>query len=412
MHSDRHAPHRSLAESRQPEGGAVRRKRVLTLTTTLPAAPGDGTPEFVLSLAREMSAEYDITILAPRVPGTAPHQPFGNVGVRRFAYFARPWEGLADGAILPNLRAARWRFVEVPFLFAAMLISALRLVVREKPDLVHAHWIVPGGLVAIMVKVFARVPYILTVHGSDVYGLRGRAYAFVRDRILAAAAAVLPVSTHLAETLQLPADTYSVIPMGVDRHGLPSDIARERRATGHVLFIGRLAEQKAVDVLLHALARVPDAHLTVVGGGPERRTLERLAEQLAISDRVTFLGHQPRARVIELLGSASVLVIPSRVSVHGDREGTPVVLAEGIAMGVPVIAAAIGGLAERIEDGVTGLLVEPGSEDALAAALECAMRSPEDMRRLAEHARATVLPELDMRTTAGRYIAIVQRLVS
>lgn len=386
-------------------------RRILVLTTTLPAVPGDGTPEFVLSLAREMSTDYDITILAPRVRGVPISQQFGRLRVVRFPYFPRRWEGLADGAILPNLRAARWRLIEVPFLLAAMMVCSFIHVLREKPALVHAHWIVPGGLVAMLVKAVTGTKYILTVHGSDVYGLRGAAYVFLRDRIVAAASAVLPVSNHLATSLQLAPDACTVIPMGVDRRDLPARIAHERYATSKLLFIGRLAEQKGVDVLLRALARVADVHLTVVGEGPERSSLEALALRLDVAERVAFLGHQPREGVIRLLADASVLVIPSRASAHGDREGTPVVLAEGIAMGVPIIASSIGGLAERIDHGVTGLLVEPGNVNDLAEALECAVRDPEGMLRFAEKARATLLPGLDMRTTASRYVEVVRGIV-
>jgi colanic acid/amylovoran biosynthesis glycosyltransferase len=386
---------------------------LLVLTTTLPREAGDGTPEFVLALAGEMSRTFRVLVLAPRVRGAPLRQEIGDVEIRRFPYFFRRWEGLADEAILPNLRAAPWRVIEVPFLVTAMFIYGLVYTLTRRPTLLHAHWIVPAGLVALGIRILTRRPYVLTVHGADVYGINHPLYIWLRNRIVAAAAAVLPVSRHLAGILGLPRSKpiSLVVPMGVDMHDISPSVQLGERAAEQFLFVGRLAEKKGVDVLLRACALVPAARLVVVGKGPEEERLKRLTLELGIDARVEFAGQLPRRQVLSALRNAAALVIPSRVASDGDQEGTPVVLAEGIAMSAPIIASAVGGLAERIQHNVTGLLVNPGCVESLRAALQYAIDHPHQVSTLAECAHSTLLADLDMKTSAAQYREVICALI-
>ena len=108
------------------------------------------------------------------------------------------------------------------------------------------------------------------------------------------------------------------------------------------------------------------------------------------------------------LRTAYGLVIPSIIGRGGDRDGTPVVMCEAMAAGVPVIASALGGLADHIVSGETGLLVEPGSPDSLAAALRQALRSNEEVNRWAQQAKERMRGALDIETTGARYRAFLE----
>jgi colanic acid/amylovoran biosynthesis glycosyltransferase len=381
------------------------RPRVLILTTTLPAMPGDGTPEFVLSLARSLSDRYEITVLAPRVRGSRSTDRVGDVAIQRFPYFPRPWEGLADGAILPTLESQRWRLAEVPFLFGSFLWQALRLARRKRPDVVHAHWLVPAGLVALALKSAMRIPYVLTVHGADAYALRGRLFTWLKRRIAAGAGIVSTVSEDLAASLDWSEDGSRppVVPMGVDVDAIQSRVSHRAPAHGRFLFVGRLAEKKGVDVLIRAVVEVPDATVVVVGDGPESSSLRRLVQELGLESRVQFAGRLSRPQVLDQFSRAYGLVIPSKVARSGDREGTPVVLAEAMAAGVPVVASNLGGLAEHIRSGETGFLVTPGSPRALSAALRKAMADPDAFAACAQRAEERIRTTLDIGVTRERY---------
>ncbi|HEX8804331.1 MAG TPA: hypothetical protein VF743_09060, partial [Acidimicrobiales bacterium] len=119
------------------------RPAAVVVATTFPARAGDGTPEFVLTLAASLRA-FDVTVVVPRVPGAARDEVIDGVRVHRVAYFPARWEGLAADAIMPTLRAQPWRVVEAPFLVGALVLATLRQVRRRRAVVVNPHWIVPA----------------------------------------------------------------------------------------------------------------------------------------------------------------------------------------------------------------------------------------------------------------------------
>lgn len=177
-------------------------------------------------------------------------------------------------------------------------------------------------------------------------------------------------------------------------------------ATGSacVLFLGRLQPIKGVDVLIEAAARVPDIDLWIAGDGPEHpRLLDRAR---AARLRVSFFGRIDRRERRVALAACDVVAIPSRIEPNGRMEGTPVVCAESFASGRPVIATRTGGLAEAVEEGVTGLLVPPDDAEALAGALRRFASDPELKKRLSDGASAAG-PAFDMATTAVTFDSTV-----
>lgn len=386
--------------------------RVLVLTSTFPAGFGDGTPQFVLDLCAALSRDYEITVVTPRVPGARKRETISGVEVWRFAYFPRRFEGLADGATLPNLRAQRWRVVELPFLLLKFHLSARSAISRTQPDLIHAHWLLPCGLHALWQPGRGGTPVVVTVHGVDMHALRVRPLEAVRRSIIRRAATVVAVSSDLANrvTSLVPAASVAVVPMGADVNQVVGAVGTRLPESGHIGFVGRLAEKKGVGVLLSALSRTEDLVLTVAGDGPDREQLEQTAGRLGVEDRVNFIGQADRASVFELLRAIEMLVLPSIVAGDGDQEGTPVVLAEAVAAGVPVVASRLGGLGEQLDDD-SAWLVEPNDPDALGRALVDAHGSAEKRAARAAHARRVVSPRLSLDATVAAYRAIYEGLL-
>jgi glycosyltransferase involved in cell wall biosynthesis len=158
-----------------------------------------------------------------------------------------------------------------------------------------------------------------------------------------------------------------------------------RRAENRVMLgtIARLDRQKGLDVLLHAMSRLPDAHLTLVGDGEERSALQRLAAELELADRVRFAGACADAR--RYLTAFDVFVLPSRF------EGFPLAIIEAMLASLPVVASAVGSVPEAVLDGRTGLLVPVGDSDALARAIAHLLASPELRARLGAAGRERAL---------------------
>ena len=145
--------------------------------------------------------------------------------------------------------------------------------------------------------------------------------------------------------------------------------------TGFFLFVGRLRIRKGVEVLLEAMKRLPDARLLIAGDGEHRASLERRAAELELGAAVRFLGRCDASRVRGLLRRARALVVPSIY------EGMPLVVLEAMEAGVPVIASAVSGIPEVVEDGETGWLVPPEEPAALADALAAAWTDPAEAAR-------------------------------
>jgi glycosyltransferase involved in cell wall biosynthesis len=212
-----------------------------------------------------------------------------------------------------------------------------------------------------------------------------------RNRALRSAREILSPSEYLrgvAVGWGLDSARVSVIPNTVpETPALPSreKLRSELALDGHVLaFAGRLGIQKSLAVTLEALATVPDVTLVVAGEGPERDELERRTGELGLDGRVRFLGSVSRDDVLRLFRAADASVLSS------SWENFPHTVVEALAVGCPVLATAVGGVPEVVQDGVNGLLVRPDDPPALATAIERLFADRELRRRLAEAAPGSV----------------------
>jgi glycosyltransferase involved in cell wall biosynthesis len=163
--------------------------------------------------------------------------------------------------------------------------------------------------------------------------------------------------------------------------GLPVErepLGSGAREPGYLLFVGRLRVRKGVEVLLEALAQLAgegqEARLLVAGDGEHRQALEIVVQKLGLDSRVEFLGRLSRGQVREALVGAAALVVPSLY------EGMPLVILEAMEASVPVVASAVSGIPEVVQDGETGWLVPPESPGDLARALGQVLQKPEQAR--------------------------------
>ncbi len=399
-----------------------RRLRVLVLTSTFPRWPGDSQPPFVYNLSSRLAKRFDVTVLAPHGPNCKSREVWDGMQVRRFRYFwPERLEQLAYGGILPNLRRNRLLWFLVPFFMVSELITAFSVARTERVDVLHAHWLVPQGVVAVLVGWLTRRPVLATCHAADLYGLRGR----FRDRIkrwtLARCSHITTVSNDLMEEVRglrvNPKIPSAVISMGVDTqvfHPIkadPSLAARFGTSGPLLLFVGRLVEKKGVEYLLRAMPRVlshhPDATAVVVGDGPLGDELRGLAGRLEVLEHVRFVGATPQDELPAYYATATVFVAPSMIAEGGDREGLPVVALEAMASGCPVVASDVGGTGEVVVHNETGLLVRERDPEGLAEAI-CGLLEDESLREgLSGRALARVRERFDQQVVSDRFGEVI-----
>src|SRR4051812_25066441 len=218
-------------------------------------------------------------------------------------------------------------------------------------------------------------------HGSALI----RALRVSRDATVRRAAHVVCPSTYMAELVVswgVPQDRVTVLPNPAPRPDEAAAVELGDRPA--VVFAGRLTAAKDLGVLLRALAEVPEATLTVVGDGAERSSLQALAAELRLGQRVRFLGPRPRPEVLGLMAAADAVVLSSA------WENFPHGLVEALAMGTPVVATRVGGVPEIVEEGANGLLVGAGDPHAFAAALSRLLDDSELRARLRAAAAGSV----------------------
>jgi colanic acid/amylovoran biosynthesis glycosyltransferase len=387
------------------------RPRLLVLASTFPAEVGDGTPAFVADLAKVEAGAFDTVVLAPRVPGSAARERRDGFEVRRYRFFPRRWEDLADGAILENLRTRPSRWLQVPFLFAAGALAVRRAVRDTAPDVVHVHWIIPQGLMALVAA--RRRPWLVTTLGGDLYALTSAPARWLKSRVLRRASSVTVMNQEMRQAvaaLGVPADRVGVLPMGVALDRIRPTGERPARIPGRLAFVGRLVEKKGLAVLLEAVQKLPagtDWSLDVVGDGPLRAELEEQARPLG--DRVVFHGQQSSTALGRILGAAQLAVFPSVRARSGDQDGLPVATLEALAAGTPVVASDLPGLSDAVVGGdePAGVVVPPGDPAALAETIGRLLADADTRARLGQ-AAVRRAEEYSMESIGARYVTLLQ----
>ncbi len=289
---------------------------------------------------------------------------------------------------------------------------------------VHAHFASHPALAALIVNRLSDIPYSFTAHGSDLHVDR----TMLPSKV-ASASFVVAVSAYNAELIARECGEHRghrvvVIHCGTDssafaRRGGSAPAGKGDGSTGdgdrrlRVVCVASLEEVKGHRFLVracHLLAgRGVDVHLDLVGDGALRSDVEGLVEELGLSGRVTLHGAVPRPVVGRLLADADVFVLASHPTRSGRREGIPVALMEAMMSELPVVASALSGIPELVDDGGTGYLVPSGDPEALADRLERFVGEPELRRAFGRAGRAKVEAEFDILQGARKLLGEMSR---
>ncbi len=377
--------------------------RLAIVTSSFPLFADDSAAAaglFVRDVSRAMAeAGHDVNVITQDKGAGCRDAPAG-VSVRCF-----PWPG--DARPLSSLRMTSPSDAHSAATFLRNGTHTLRVLHNEHPiDHVIAMWAVPAGLMARSLKRSAGVPYSAWCLGSDIW-------TYGRIPVLRRVVRGVLRGAHrcYADGVELARDAERI--SGVDVPFLPSSRLLDQAAaieaidwgqgSPRLLFIGRYAPVKGVDVLLHAIRLVRDAgcdvSLRMLGGGEWDEHVRDLVRTLGLTDCVTVGGYADLPTVVSHAKACDALVIPSRM------ESIPLVLSDALQLGKPVIVSDVGDMGELIRENPAGLVVPPADETALAAAIQefagsAASVYDEQVRALASR--------FDLRAVCERLVADAQ----
>jgi teichuronic acid biosynthesis glycosyltransferase TuaC len=257
------------------------------------------------------------------------------------------------------------------WLYASLRRHLARTILpRYEVDLIDAHYFYPDGVAAALIARWLGKPLVITGRGTDLNLLpRWRRVRRMIRWAAERADACITVSAALRDLLLelgVAPGKVRVLRNGVD---LATFAPRDRALARHawqisaptILSVGHLIERKGLDLVIEALPALPGVRLLIVGDGPERGRLERLAQRLSVADRVRFTGVVPHERLAELYSAADALVLAS------NREGWPNVVLEALACATPVVATRVWGTPEIVTESEAGLLLDERTPAAIAA---------------------------------------------
>jgi teichuronic acid biosynthesis glycosyltransferase TuaC len=326
--------------------------------------------------------------------------------------------------------AAEWvRYPQVPgniglssagkLLYACLLRRTRRLHGVKPIDVIHAHAALPCGHAAALLSRSLNVPFVVTVHGLDVFNtcfLGGIPAAWRRKvsvDVYRAARTVICISGKVQEILKTgtPAETCStVVYNGVNPSLFSPNLAEVGQVDPEILIVGNLLRSKGHELVLRALGNLrpsfPQLRCRIIGEGPDRTQFEELVCDLGIGRQVQFVGRQSRFDVAEAMRCCSAFVLPSW------NEGLGCVYLEAMSCGKPVIACRGQGIDEVIEHGKNGWLIPVDGLEQLVQGLSALLGSPEMRTRIGTAARQTILEKLTLSHQAQHLARIYRQAVA
>lgn len=393
-----------------------KRKQLLILTSTFPRWEDDEDPPFVFELCNRLTADYGVHVLAPHFPGSRRKANLSGIQVRRFRYFINPLEKLAyHGGIVPKLKKNPFLYILLPCFIMGELLALIKLLRHQQFDLIHAHWLIPQGLVAILACSLtgSKIPLLFTSHGGDLFGLQGNLTNKIKKWVILKSDALIVVSKSMVKEVKRIGAEHKrvyIIPMGVDLKSrfVPSE---SRSNSNTLLFVGRLVEKKGLYYLIHAMPAIlkknPQINLIIAGDGPEKINLKKTCKNLGISAHVRFLGAVRNDLLPELYQSSDVVVFPSVIAEGGDQEGLGLVLVEALGCECSAIVTDLPAMEDIIVHGKTGLVVPQKNIRKLAEKIILLLGDQKLRVSLGREGRRHVLRNFDWTVIVEKYKKLI-----
>ena len=406
--------------------------RICTLTHTYPRFPDDINAPFVEKLMEHIARKgNEVSVLTAYDPEWNRKPGDHTVDLRTYRYiwpdrlhilgYSRTIEG--------NIRFRRRVMLLSPFLFMHAYSAFFRLVNEKKPDVLHAHWLLPNGFIAGHISRLTGIPLVIQIHGSDVFTAEKNALFRSMARYAAKHAQYIvspsPDLTKRLGGIGIDTGKIGLVPNTVEADfssGVTTDDTDTLKKTlgipaDHVvvLAMGRMVYVKGFNFLLEAFRKIAgekqNVTLVLAGGGVIFEEMKELSVKLGIGDRVIMPGAVMRQDVPVYFRMADIYVVPSIRHESGAVDGLPVVVPEAMAAGLPVIASDLSGIPVLIRDGYNGKLVKERDVDGIADALRNLIDDRDLREQFGERSRRIIEKSVNYNAISDHFSKIYKEIV-
>jgi glycosyltransferase involved in cell wall biosynthesis len=396
----------------------MKKKNVLVLASTFPRWANDSTSPFVFELEKRLVKDFNIHILAPHAFGAKKEETMEGLHVHRFQYWwpAKLQKLSYNGGILPNLKKNPFLIAQMFTLVSFEFIAAIKLIMQHRIDLIHVHWVIPYGLIALIIKIIFGTPYIVTSHGSDIYGLRHEIFTFLKKIFFENSKRVIVVSTSLKQEVEFSITSkpkIEVISMGVDSKLFsPSKHDPKLRKKLNIkgpflLFVGRLMAVKGVKYLISAMPPIikhnRETKLVIVGYGPLENELKQLTKKMELEQNIIFTGPIQNSELPKYYATADMFIGPSIMTIEKQTEGFGLTFVEAALSGTIPIGTVVGGIPDIIQNGRTGVLIREKDTPAISDAVINLLQDKQLSDGIKSQARKIVSQSYDWKIIVNKY---------
>lgn len=371
--------------------------------------------DFVTTLTQGMTKKFNTYVLAPDYPHSSQFETINNVLVYRHPQSPFPRQSLAyDSGIIPKIKKNKLYLLLVPFFMLFQLIDLIRVCQKHHIDIIHAHWLLPQALNAVIYKHFINrhVKVIATAHGSDIFALDHPLLKPVKVFIVSHLDGLTVVSNIIKDKIEQLGPRHPpihVLPMGVDTqlfrpHPLPSP------PPFHVLFVGSIVENKGVRLLIQAIPKIVSSYanikLSLIGTGNLENELRSLVLRLKINKQVKFVGHVPHHLLPKHFSSAHLFVLPSY------SEGFPLVVSEALSCGKVTLVSNLPVFTGLIKKHPILLTFSRGNVSSLSRTILKIIKHYSTYQSLGSQARQYAITNLDWSKVKDNYCRLILSLLN
>jgi len=389
--------------------------RILFLTSSYPSNKNDNSGIFLHELAKRLKDNFEVFVLTPNKGKLLKRDILDGIKIYKHKQsFTKRIKIVENGPIMSRLRINKLYWLMVPNFILMQFLGLKKIVKKEKISIIHAHWIIPQGLVAVMYKKFinSEIKILVTIHGTDFNGfssgLAKRLIWFVLNNINELTVVSNAIKKEIINMGYR--KKIHVRPMGLDTKLFNPDkktstLKEELGIIGpFLLFVGSLIKTKGIEQLVEAIPEIVkvfnNLKLVVVGLGNMRTKLIEKAKELGIDKNVIFIGEIPNRELPKYFATANLLILPSFT------EGLPVSIMEALSSGTIVLVSPLEPLRDLVTENETGFFIKEITTAEISQKVIYILKNIDNQNSIKINARKKIVEKYDWEITKNHFAKI------